>query len=84
MDYNDRNFIIFPTSELSKVNFNEVLETSADTTRKSVDGTKTFIKWDGEQPEFVSTLNNTEGPYTYEEMLSILETPEWNSPEPIL
>ena len=84
MDYNDRNFIIFPTSELSKVNFNEVLETSADTTRKSVDGNKTFVKWDGEQPEFVSTLNNTEGPYTYEEMLSILETPEWNSPEPIL
>lgn len=84
MDYNDRNFIIFPTSELSKVNFNEVLETSADTTRKSVDQSKTFIKWDGEQPEFVSTLNNTEGPYTYEEILSILETPEWNSPEPIL
>lgn len=79
MDYNDRNFIIFPTSELYKVDFTKVLETSADTVRKSIDESKTFVKWDGEQPEFVSTLNNTEGPYTYDEMLSILETPEWTS-----
>jgi hypothetical protein len=80
MEYNDRNFIIFPTSELSKVDFSQVLETSAETVRRSVDGSKTFVKWDGEQPEFVSTLENTEGPYTYEEMLEILAGPEWTAP----
>ena len=80
MEYNDRNFIIFPTSELSKVDFNQVLETSADTVRKSVDETKTFVKWDGEQPEFISTLVNTDGPYTYTEMLEILSGPEWTAP----
>ncbi len=80
MEYNDRNFIIFPTSELSKVDFNQVLETSTETVRRSVDGSKTFVKWDGEQPEFVSTLENTEGPYTYEEMLEILAGPEWTAP----
>lgn len=78
--YNDRNFIIFPTSELSKVDFNLVLETSAETVRRSVDGSKTFVKWDGEQPAFVSTLENTEGPYTYEEMLQILSGTEWTAP----
>jgi len=72
--------MIFPTSELSKVDFTQVLETSADTVRKSVDGTKTFVKWDGEQPEFISTLENTEGPYTYSEILDILNGSEWTAP----
>ena len=78
--YTDRNFIIFPVSELSKIDFTQVLETSEETVRKSVDGTKTFVKWDGEQPAFISTLTNTEGPYTYEEMLVILSGPEWTAP----
>ena len=78
--YENRNFIIFPTTELSKVDFDQVLETSSETVRKSVDETKTFVKWDGTAPSFVSTLNNTEGPYTYTEMLGILSTPEWSSP----
>jgi hypothetical protein len=78
--YTDRNYIIFPVSELSKVDFDKVLETSANTVRKSVDGTKTFVKWDGEQPSFVSTLSNTEGPYTYAEVIAVLSTPEWIVP----
>lgn len=46
MSYNNRNYIIFNVSEVDKVDFNQVLETSAETLRKSVDGTKTFVKWD--------------------------------------
>jgi hypothetical protein len=45
-----------------------------------VDETKTFVKWDGEQPEFVSELTTLEGPYTYTEILEILSTPEWTAP----
>lgn len=41
-----RKYIIFNTSELNVINFEEVMETSADTVRKSVDQTKTFVKWD--------------------------------------
>ena len=44
--YSNRNYIIFNVSEVDKVDFNQVLETSAETLRRSVDGTKTFIKWD--------------------------------------
>lgn len=77
--YEHRNFIIFPVSELSKVDFSQVCETSIDTVRKSSDETKTFVKWDGEVPSFVSTLNNTEGPYNYDEIIDILSTPEWNT-----
>jgi hypothetical protein len=81
--YEERSFLIFNVSEINKVNFNEVLETSADTLRKSVDKTKTLIKWeDPDTPEFVATLTTKEGPYTYDEILIILATPEWTDPNP--
>jgi hypothetical protein len=78
--YEQRNFAIFSTTEIDKIDFNLVLETSAETLRKSVDETKTFVKWDGEAPEFVSELTTLEGPYTYEEILDILSTSEWTAP----
>jgi hypothetical protein len=77
--YNERQYLIFLTTQLSKVDFTQVLETSEDTVRKSIDSTKTFVKWSGEQPSFVSTLDNTEGPYTHDEIIEILSTEEWSS-----
>ena len=77
-DFDHRHFMIFNTSELSSINFEEVLETSIDTVRKSIDETKTFVKWDGEDiPPSVAALTTKEGPYSYDEMLDILATPEW-------
>jgi hypothetical protein len=81
-DYDNREFMIFNISELDEIIFTEVLETSADTVRKSVDKTKTFVKWDGTTPECVANLTTKEGPYTYEEILVILATPEWTDPNP--
>jgi hypothetical protein len=78
--YANREYLIFPVSELSKVDFSQVLETSADTVRKSVDETKTFVKWNGDTPAFVATMTGTEGPYTHAEILDILSTSEWSSP----
>ena len=81
-EYDNREFMIFNVSELPNINFEEVLETSIDTVRKSVDETKTFVKWDGVIPECVVTLTTKEGPYTYDEILNILSTPEWSEPIP--
>jgi hypothetical protein len=81
MDYNQRQFMIFSTTELNQIDFTQVLETSIDTVRKSVDELKTFVKWDGEVvPTSVENLTTKEGTYTYEEILIILSTPEWTSP----
>ena len=44
--FENRRYLIIPTSILGEVNFNEVGETSTDTVRKSLDGTKTFVKYD--------------------------------------
>ena len=82
--YDERNFLIFNVSEINKVDFNEVLETSSTTLRKSIDKQKTLIKWDGnEEPAFVATMTTKEGPYTYDEILAIMATPEWTDPNPI-
>ena len=50
--YNNREFMIFEVSELPQIDFSQVLETSAETVRRSVDGLKTFVKWDGEAIPF--------------------------------
>ena len=82
--YSDRNFLIFPVTELPKVDFSQVCESSAETVRKSVLGDKTFVKWDGEVPAFVADIVGAEGPYTYEEILEILATEEWSAPVEVL
>lgn len=76
--YENRNYLILPVTEISKVDFNQVCETSAETVRKSIDETKTFIKWDDQEPSFINDLEGTEGPYTYEEIMVILSTEEWS------
>ena len=83
--YENRNFMIFNVSELPNIDFTQVLETSQDTVRKSIDETKTFVKWDGEIiPTSVDSLTTKEGPYTYTEILVILSQPEWSSNEEMI
>jgi hypothetical protein len=79
-EYPNREFMIFNVSELNLIDFTQVLETSIDTVRRSIDGTKTFVKWDGNTiPSSVESLTTKEGPYTYEEILVILSGPEWTN-----
>ena len=83
-DYTNREFMIFNVSELELIDFSQVLETSIDTVRKSVDGTKTFVKWDSNIiPSSVELLTTKEGPYTYNEIIEILNGPEWTTNEMI-
>ena len=72
-----RNYVIIDASEVSSVDFNQVLETSADTLRYNLAGTKTFVKYEGDTPSFLTgkTAN------THSEMLAILAGEEWTSSE---
>ena len=77
--YENRQFAVFLVSELDKINFNEVLETSKNTLRFNANNTKTFVKWDGETvPPTVQSLTSAEY-YNYEEILQLLATPEWTA-----
>ena len=65
----NKKFVILNVSELSNVDFSQVLEHSADTLRYSNDRTKTFVKYIGTQPSFLS--GKTE--YTIDEIKVLLE-----------
>ena len=78
--YEHRSYMIFNVTELDQIDFSTVLETSAQTVRKSVDETKTFVKWENEMPACVSGLTTKEGPYNHSEILAILSGEEWTAP----
>jgi len=73
-----RTYVIINTDEVSSVDFSQVEETSADTIRYSVDGSKTFVKYDGAKPRFLYGKDT----YTHSAILAILATDEWTSSEP--
>ena len=82
METNNRNYLIINVSELGKIDFSQICESSLDTLRYSSDGTKTFIKWDNDlEPDFISDLSTKEGPFNHEEILQILSTNFWINSE---
>lgn len=44
--FENRRWLIIPTNLTGSINFNEVLESSTESLRLSVDGTQTFIKYE--------------------------------------
>lgn len=74
-----RTYVIIDASDVSNVDFSQVLNLNSDYVSYSVDGSKAYVKYEGTQPFFL--LGKTE--YTHEEILSILSGPEWKSEEPI-
>jgi hypothetical protein len=80
MNYLNRKYVIFDVTELDKVDFSQVLETSAETVRKSADETKTFVKWDGNTPSSVQALETKSKEYTHSEILEILAGEDWTPP----
>ena len=78
---NDRKYIIVDSEYIKYIMFTEVLEKSPDTLRYSLNKKKFLLKYNGDQPEFVFTITQdavglTE--YSHQEILEILEGPEWH------
>jgi len=74
-----RNYVIIDASEVSSVDFDQVLETSADTLRYNLAGTQTFVKFEGNTPSFLEGKTALDR----SEMLAVLSTEEWSSDDPI-
>jgi hypothetical protein len=73
MTYENRKYIIINASEVGTVDFSQVMETSADTLRYSLDDSKTFVKFEGSTPSFLSGKTQ----YTHSEILTILAGEDW-------
>ena len=66
--FENRKWVIIDKDDVSSVDFSQIMETSADTLRYSLDESKTFVKYEGSQPSFLS--GKTE--YSHSEILAIL------------
>ena len=75
-----RKYVIINADEVDSVDFSQVDETSVDTIRYSVEGTKTFVKFDSDTtPSFLDGKTQ----YTHSEIIAVLATDEWTSDEPL-
>lgn len=82
MSYDNRKYVVFSVSELDSVDFGQVLETSKDTVRKSLDNSLTFVKYEGSMPSSISSLTTKSQEYTYSEFLTLLDGSTWTDPNP--
>tara|TARA_R100001086_G_scaffold227903_1_gene147197 strand:- start:982 stop:1200 length:219 start_codon:yes stop_codon:yes gene_type:complete len=70
-------YVIYNTENIDLIDFALVKETSKETIRKSLDGTKCVLKFDGQTPAFLEGIQQ----YNYEEILEIMYSPEWTNNE---
>ena len=68
-----RKYVIITSSDVSSVDFSQVMETSADTLRYNNDRTNTFVKFEGSTPSFLSGKTIL----SHSEMLTELQKDEW-------
>jgi len=73
-----RTYVIIDSDEVSSVDFSQVLETSVDTVRYNLAGTRTFVKYEASKPRFLYGKDTL----THSEILAILATSEWSDPNP--
>lgn len=78
LDYPNRYYVIFSVSELSTINYDEILIDSSNTLTRTVDDTKAFVKWEGAMPPSVQALTTKSITYTHDQFLAILQQPEWS------
>ena len=75
---NTRTYVILDASEVGNVDFDQVLQTSADKLRYSLDSSKFVVKFEGEvAPSFLEGKNQ----YSHAEILPIMQSAEWTSPD---
>ena len=74
-NFTNRKYVIITAAEVDSlpIDFSQVIESSSSTLRYSLDNSKTFVKYSGSQPSFLS--GKTE--YTHSEILAELNGNEW-------
>jgi hypothetical protein len=80
MHFENRHYVIFDLSEVGTIDFSEVMETSADTLRKNLANTQSFVKYEGDMPASVVALTTRSQEYSHEEILALLAGTDWTDP----
>ena len=72
----DRKYVILDDSDVVNIDFRDVLESSENTLRWSVDGSQTFVKFIGSTPSFLVGKDQL----NHAEILEVLSGEAWTAP----
>jgi len=75
----NRKYVILDALDVPSIDFDQVMETSADTLRYSLDGSQTFIKYEGTRPSF---FDEDDIDLTHAEILDVLSHEDWTPEDP--
>ena len=73
MNYNNRKWIIINVSDITLEMVYNAIGDSMDILRKTLDGNKAILKWDGDTPSCFDGLTT----FTHSEILTELAKSEW-------
>ena len=82
---NTRTYAVINLTDIDKIDFQQIGESSAFTIRKSLNDTQFVIKWaDGYTPTFITDASVVPvGTYNHAEILELMGTPAWSEPMPV-
>lgn len=77
MDFSNRKWVIVNVSDITDEMIGSAIETSMDTLRKTLDGTKAILKWDNDTPTCFDGMTT----YNHSEILIELSSSDWTTDE---
>ena len=73
MDFSNRKWVIVNVSDITEEMIVSAIQSSMSTLRKSLDGTKAILKWDGDTPTCFDGMTT----YNHSEILTELSGSDW-------
>jgi len=77
MNYSNRKWVIVNVSDITDEMIASAIQTSMDTLRKTLDGTKAILKWNGDTPTCFDGMTT----YNHSEILTELAKSTWTENE---
>ena len=75
MDYSNRKWLIVNVSDVTEDMISSAIQTSMGSLRKSLDGTKAILKWEGDTPTCFDGMTT----YNHSEILTELAKSDWTA-----
>ena len=75
MNYENRKWIIINVSDITEDMISSAIQSDVDTLRKTLDGNKAILKWDGDAPSCFDGMTT----YTHSEIITELAKSDWSS-----
>ena len=77
MNYSNRHWVIVNVSDITTEMITNAVQCSVGTLRKSLDGSKAILKWDGDTPSCFDGMTT----YSHSEMKTELTKSDWYQEE---